>query len=504
MRMHIMNVVFNALDAAGVRYAHFKSNVNLKYSFDGTADFDIIVEKARLHEAQAILSGNHCKRFNTITEKNYPGVDNWLVFDPEDGKIYHIHLHCQLVTGKPLLKDYIIPWGDILLQTRVYDETWGIYKSDPNLELLLLLVRSVVKTHTRVLLKARLGSFRLKGSMDRERELLLAQIDPVQVEHYCERLFDPNCAAQVCRIALLPKWTGRDFVVLSKIVRQAFKDNRRFGPLQAWSLSKAHVLRSKLRSTLRRKIGRMGIQKKTSEKGGAILTFVGVDGAGKSTVTKEICAWLSPQIECTRFYMGSGDGKVNLFTRLFRKLRGGKGKVRSSAADEPRNEGEKALRFMSDPVGYLKKTVGMVSTYCIEKDHYKTMKQMARYRGNGGICLLDRFPQKEIENANDGPKLCRYEQALSNSRLYRHLHNKERDLFEITDRVAPDVVFRINISADTSMKRKPEQTDIEVYEEKIRMLEKITFNQARMVQVDGEQDYSVELLQIKRAIWELL
>ena len=113
--MHIMKKFFDALRERDIAYAHFKSNVNLEYSFEHGGDFDVVFDPARQPELTETLLAFRAKQMNTTSDKRYPGVDNWLFFDPESGEIHHLHLHYQLMSGKSYVKEYEIPWRDLVL-----------------------------------------------------------------------------------------------------------------------------------------------------------------------------------------------------------------------------------------------------------------------------------------------------------------------------------------------------------------------------------------------------
>lgn len=202
--------------------------------------------------------------------------------------------------------------------------------------------------------------------------------------------------------------------------------------------------------------------------------------------------------------MGAGDGQVNYFTRLVKALR-----RKEKTADRKENEisaaGKKTpVSFTGSPVPYLKKSVLLVSTYCVELDSVVKLKKMAKYRINCGLSLLDRFPQNEVDFYNDGPKVGLYEPYLGESNIYKALKEKENKLFETTEIIIPDLIIRINISAETSMNRKPDQKNIKDYENKIELLKRITYHGAKIVDIDGEQPYENEVLEIKRLIWDML
>src|SRR5207245_5117378 len=52
--------------------------------------------------------------------------------------------------------------------------------------------------------------------------------------------------------------------------------------------------------------------RRTLPQGGAVIAFVGADGSGKSTLVRELAAWLSPKVDVVHLYFGSGDGPASL------------------------------------------------------------------------------------------------------------------------------------------------------------------------------------------------
>lgn len=129
---------------------------------------------------------------------------------------------------------------------------------------------------------------------------------------------------------------------------------------------------------------------------------------------------------------------------------------------------------------------------------------MQRYRLNGGLSLLDRYPQIEYSGMNDGPKVIEYRDSFVEKNGIDRLIRKEAKKLDIVRNVKPDIIFRLNISAETSMARKPEQKNIETFRKKIEDLNKITFQGARIVDIDAEQPYEAELIEIKKILWDLM
>jgi thymidylate kinase len=308
----------------------------------------------------------------------------------------------------------------------------------------------------------------------------------------------------VTAVSLKADWDGWNFRQATKLIRRELAVWRRFSPAGSQARAIGLFLGDGWNKFARRKLGKCRVEKKVTLSGGRIIAFVGVDGAGKSTVKDEIYRWMGKQIESRRFYMGTGDGKVNPVARLLKKGARKLAGAPSSGAKAPQTDrpAPAPISFRKSPMGYLKKVMAGVMVSSVERDNERKMKAMNRYRLAGGVSLLDRYPQIELAGKNDGPKIAGYRARVDRSRLLDRLAQKEERRLALVREIRPDLIFRLNISAETSMARKPEQQDIETFRGKIQELRQITFQGARIVDIDAEQPFERELLEIKRIIWE--
>lgn len=507
--MNIMNEIFKELEKNKINYCHFKSNQHLTESFEGKSDFDILVDPRDKKRCEEILLRFQCKQYEPVIIGAYPGVENWMAFDYNTGVLYHLHLHYQLISGKNLVKDYVFPWTDLALSTRVKDEKHDIFISNPNFEILLLLARTVVKSRTREHLAAAIGKYRLNEAMKAEYDYLRERIDEWSVISFAHKMFSKNSAGYIVDIVLHQKQLkSKQFRKLNELIRKELKNCRRYGAIHANVRSSVYRLIDLRNKFLSRKLGRLVITKKVNNAGGKIIAFIGVDGSGKSTISKEIQSWLGRKIECKKFYMGSGDGKKNIFATLVFALKKvvykpGKKSVEKNRIDFESKE-VKQIQFMKQPFNYIKKFINAFVIYSVIKDNRKKIIKMHKYRLNGGYSILDRFPQLEHESINDGLKLKKYAQIL-NSRMILRLARKEEEMMQIVHEIYPDIVFRLNISAETAMSRKPnEHFDIKPIEFKVKAVKSLKFEHSLLIEVDAEQAYDKELLIIKRKIWECI
>lgn len=507
---HIMYRLFNSFEQNNILYIHFKSNTNLDKSFEGKGDFDVLVDKNRISDIETLIIKCNGKRHNPVHIGSYPGVDNWLVFDDLSGKIYHLHLHYQLATGKSFVKDYVIPWNDVLFSTRVKDPNYGIYITNPNVELLLLTFRIVLKAKLFDRSKKLFGLYKLNRGMQIEWDDLSGKVSHSELLKVAEAL-SPGVPSSIIDIISKKELTSSDFFKLHIYIRKAMSNYRRISGLEATVRSCIYNVVVRVRKIMSVKFGRLSILRKTSLQGGLIIAFVGVDGAGKSTVSNEITKWIRlGKIECRRFYMGTGDGKTTFLNSLVKKVvrlkDKGNGKVKqgldSPVIHSSRNKG--AISLFKTPYSFLKKAVKIYQISSVQSNNKKKIIRMNRYRLNGGISVLDRWPQIEIPGQNDGPKVKMFEDRFTDKWYIKRRIEKEKSNLGIVKEIKPDLVFRLNISIDTCMNRKPEHINRKGFENKLYELNQLNFQGAKVIEVNAELPYDEELLEIKRILWNFI
>ncbi|HKZ02379.1 MAG TPA: hypothetical protein VJ180_09075, partial [Pyrinomonadaceae bacterium] len=84
--------LFQALDARGVRYCHWKSNLRLKLGLRGQTDLDLLVDPEHARDFREVLEEHQVKLVLAPPGKHYPAVENYLGLDPTAGKLFHLHV----------------------------------------------------------------------------------------------------------------------------------------------------------------------------------------------------------------------------------------------------------------------------------------------------------------------------------------------------------------------------------------------------------------------------
>ncbi len=140
-----INYIFEKLEHENINYCSWKSNAHLDRSFQSLTDFDLLVAIGDTNKFQQCMVHAGAKRRISTADKTYPGMEDYIAFDPESGKLIHLHVHYKLIFGKSLQKFYRLDLEKIILNTKVFNKTYRIFTIHPELELLILILRTILK-----------------------------------------------------------------------------------------------------------------------------------------------------------------------------------------------------------------------------------------------------------------------------------------------------------------------------------------------------------------------
>ncbi len=487
--LQVVSALLEQLHARDLPYCHWKSNEHVREGLLGLTDLDILVDRRRALELQGLLSSAGFKRFSALGAGVYPAVEDYLGFDEATGKLVHLHLHYELVLGEKHLKGYRLPWEERLLASRTFDAEHSVYTADPNLELLLLLLRSALKVRLRDHLKARLGKTYLGADSQREYRWLEPRSDPQKVSRLAHELLGSE--AQGALGALLG---GPPSLAALAAFRRAVTPTvvlyRSYSPLGArwrrllregvWAASVLNKRYLNAPQPLRR----------IAPTGGRIVAFLGSDGSGKSTLLQSLNRWLSWKLDVYPVYHGSGDGRASLLRlplRLGLKLL----KSRRRSAGDAAAQSAKPKRL--HPARVLWALV-------LSWEKRAKLRSARHARNRGMIVLADRYPQAQVPGFNDGPLLGAWQ--THPARLFRALARWERQPYEWATRYPPDLVVKLRVSPEVAHGRKPEMP-LNDFRRRVAAVESLDFA-TEVVVVDADRPADEVLYHVKRLVWELL
>jgi thymidylate kinase len=493
----VLRGLFERFHTDGIRYCHWKSNQHLHASMVGKTDVDILVDRRAIVPLTRILGETNFKRFVVKPGRGYPGIEDYVGFDAASGTLTHLHVHYQLTLGEKFLKGHRLPWEELFLSSRKLDAEHGIYVAEPNLELVVLIVRAVMKLRLRDTILEALGRRYIGGGMLRELRWLADRSDRGRLLEVGTRLVGERAAR------LLPDMligTGPSVGQLRAFNRRAepsLREYRLYGATAAvrqMTTRELGIIWWKLKNWY---LGAPTKSTRTLPQGGLTVAFLGADGAGKSTLTAEIAEWLSREVAVVITYGGSGKGSASLPRRFLQGLAA----LRRRAAGA-----RKGTAGMAPPDGDMRRLemkpslARLVWVLSLARERRRRAQQARRAKGQGMIVLSDRLPQSQFPGWNDGPRLTRWLEA--GSWLRRAAARREQAVFRLAELSPPDLVVKLHVTPEVASRRKPE-TPPEQVRTGIDMVKRLQFPATtRVLELDAEQPIDQVLLQAKRAVWE--
>ena len=479
--LDICNKLFGQWNKNSLNYCHWKSNEHLLSGLLGDTDLDVLLSKKDRSIGEGILRDLNFMKCKSQYGSRYPEVDDWMGFDTESGRLIHLHLHFQLVTGHKGMKEYNLPWTQLALDTRIFNEEFGVYTIEPNLELVTLYTRIGLKADFKNIIRCRVGKFHFPKDVKREIEWLKERVDTEKVLKLLNHFYGFR-ANDVEKIMQLDIIDSKAYLKLRRITESVFKKNSRIKSFIRLREVSLFIYQRYLQRLV--KHFRIVISQKVPEsKNGLTVAFLGQDGAGKTTVTRDIIKWWSWKLDVCNVYLGSGDNYTSNKKKLSRKIPS------------------------SGPLKYLRSYLSLSDSKDRVRRAYKNVKKAEQYASKGGLVIYDRYPQMEYEGICDGPKIRKRLRSGSSNhvfyKLFSPLANKEENYIRKIVSCPPNIVFKLILSPEESMRRKPHENYEEV-KVKHEIMKSLKFNHSKVYTIDATMPYGEEIIYIKNKIWESL
>jgi len=452
--------IFREVNESQIEYVLMTGNVDLEKAFKGKGDFDILLDKKDGQRFELFLLNLGFKRRISTFNNSFFGVDNFLFYDSNTEKLHHFHIHYDIIFGSKNGLNYYFKDSNIWFENSYLHEEFSIKIVNPEVEYVFLILRILVSSDNlkkvkRFIKRENINKYTLKEGK------LVTLINAEKLDFILNKYF-------------------LDF---KNIVSVFFTNKGKFSLIQEIYLERktkkilARYLRVDL--TTNRAFNRVRQEsKQVSSHGlsanGRIISLIGVDGAGKTTLSKEIKNWLDYKLSARNIFLGQvKDSRINWVLRKFSKVL-------------------KVFRLIT------------MSNYVKDYTHIIN----AKFRENGVIesnylaqrgyfIITDRYPLKEFWNMElimDGPKL------KEKSSLY----NKERDIYNKIDDY-PHLIIILKIPIEVSVDRKPEEHSdpkrVDNLKNKISAITSIE-KLPNIYIVDATQSYEAVKKEVKSLIWK--
>jgi thymidylate kinase len=487
--------LFRALNEKEISYCHWKSNWHLDEALRGLTDLDLLVERGDSLRFRELLCQHGFKLAVSSPLKQYPAMEDYLGYDSESGLLVHLHVHYQLILGEQSVKNCRLPLEQSFLgSNHAYA---GVPIPSPELETIVLTIRALLKYRARQFLKSMLSSRRgrIPAHVLGEFEYLLNQTTVESISGVLESQADwlPREVVLESLSAIRAKpQSGYALYQMRRRLRRELAPYQRYTRRQAL----ARYLRAERASRRRFPFERRTPQKKAMAEGGMTIAVIGADGAGKSTVVRELAKWLSWRLTVYTYYMGSKQpSKITEMARLGSRIFGYAHR-RSRALIGDRNAISRLFCGLEDLFQSLHR-VG------IARDRYRRCVAGQKHASQGALVVYDRYPLAAVRIADrfmDGPQIASMHQNRMGPRIAA-LSRLEEDIYQGIR--PPDHLFVLQVSPAVSSQRKPDHKP-EILQVKSQALNEMEQDGLRLTEVDADQPLDRVLLEIKTRLWDLL
>ena len=456
----------NELNSHKIRYCHWKSNIDLDKALAGEGDLDLLVDRRDKSKFDSLTLKLGFKRANSRWERQFPGMEDYAGWDEKLDLIVHLHVHYQLVLGATYAKSIHLPIERKYLEdTCMYGE---IRVPEKKNELLVFLFRHILKARIYDLLINR----KIKTQVIEELEYLKSDVRIDEVQPLLE-IIGLKQALFEEMILRLCKRSPLGVLYVKRKLQRAMRDRQRlsFG----FSVGRPIFARIQMRLDSLFKSNGQG---KMPGSGGFIISVVGSDGAGKSTMVNALRTWLGQFYSVSLFHMGKPPQSLRSYVLLRLSNRmlalGGRG-----------NRGSGFGRYFALSIQQL----------CLAKDRYATMCNIRRLVGQGRIVITDRYPLPELTTMESMSSIAHLQQ--SKNIFIRSLARRAAIYYESYDE--PGLVLVLKVSEDVAATRRPDD-DIDGLKKRIEEVNLIP-EKSNCYSIDTDKDLGEVILLAKQTIW---
>lgn len=424
--------VFLKANAQNLTYCHWKSNFHLDSALVGDEDLDVLIAPKDFKKLKIILLENNFIEILTPCSPYQKGVYHFYGIDTNTGLIIHFHIFTDLITGNGLIKNFYLPFRELLLDNVIfYKELVKIPTSE--MELIIYVFRFLSKQgnlfNLREIIKESKLIFEeflsLKNSANMQESVLL-------LKNFCQN--DNLVEIYKSTIEFLEEKKFFRIFLLGLKFKKLVKWNR-FNVL-FYAFAETKTMLTYIWGKLRKKSVVRLVNR------APLVVLVGGPASGKTTLTTSVKKILRPFIDIEYFHVGKPKpiillGWIRLFLPFFRKIFPNQ----KSTNVEKRQSVNDKIHFSMLHV--LRKLI-------LAYERYRLTRKICGRINNGRLCVCDRYPLSN-ELMTDGstfsPEIIKHQKSF----IKKFLMKKEASLY--SKMIKPDCIFYLKVEPSIALER---------------------------------------------------
>lgn len=489
-RSPLLISLLDSFESQKVGYCCWKSSLRAPRGMTGASDLDLLIARPDRQKATELLLAFGFKQWPDASGCDHPAIANFLGWDESTGLIHHVHIQFKLVFGHSLLKSFRLPAEDQFIARSVRHPTEPLRVLHPVDEALLLVVRTQIESRwlDPIALRHRANLWQKAAG---DLAALASIVERADIRERAAQLFSPRLANEIADQLNLSAGEFRRRRLRGRIARE-LSIYRMYGGAGAFLRILARDTLWAVRAINRRYLRWPHAWRRRAPGSGIVISIVGLDGSGKSTLVREVNRWLGAEVDIMPCYFGTGDGEPSLFFRPFKAVSRWVARVVRT-----RPKGASHGVVSDRPPGLAYSVLFAVWAVVVAIEKRQKILATQRGAGRGLVVVTDRYPQNEIQEFNDGPLLHRL------LRCPAWLRRFEASVYEMAQRARPDLLIKLQVGRETVVQREPQMVK-SIIDQRIAWLNELTFSSTRVVSIDATRALEEVHRHAKREIWSIL
>ena len=396
MKDFLIKEALNKFDQNQIKYCVFKSSDHLLEGLRGETDIDLLIEEEKISSALKELNELGFK----ITKPSFSVINPYryglIAFCQKASKLVYLDIMTRFVVGinrarqvrsLDIAKKYL---------RAAKPNKENIYILNPELELECLFIRIIAKSANGIpFFDYLLANFLARYKFRKEITYLRKKANIISNKNFLnlnEYILIKNNLEKDSELNLIQRhilrFSKEFYTFLGKLFTYKYLNHLNFC-----------FFRRRLRQS-------------------KVILICGVDGSGKSTLSRELTRSLEWKLDVTRLYLGAGDGEGFLIRRLGTYLSKIIFRKKSQTRDFYNNKKKE---------NNLKNCLRITWALIVAFEKLLKYFELKKLKYLGNIVILDRYPNLNNFGMNDAPLLTRYKD--SNNLLIKWLVRLEKLIY---------------------------------------------------------------------------